>query len=79
MHRYLELHIEQGPELERAGDQIATVSRTSFMCSGYVTVKGENGHTQTAPMSTRRNALTGAAKLILAINEIGAARNPPAW
>ena len=76
VHRYLELHIEQGPELERAGEQIAAVSRTSFMCSGYVTVKGENGHAQTTPMSARRNALAGAAKLILAIDEIGAAEEP---
>ncbi|PTW58981.1 N-carbamoyl-L-amino-acid hydrolase [Breoghania corrubedonensis] len=76
IHRYLELHIEQGQELERAGDQIAAVSHTSFMCSGYVTVKGENGHTQTTPMSARRNALTAAAKLILAIDEIGAAEEP---
>ncbi|WP_321333390.1 hydantoinase/carbamoylase family amidase [Breoghania sp.] len=75
-HRYLELHIEQGPELESSGTDIAAVSRTSFMCSGYVTVNGENGHTQTTPMSARRNALTAAARLILAIDEIGATEEP---
>lgn len=76
LHRYLELHIEQGPEMERAGHDIAAVSRSSFMCSGYVTIHGTNGHTQTAAMSTRRNALLGAAKLILALDEIGAAEEP---
>lgn len=76
VHRFLELHIEQGPEMEKGGLDIAAVTRTSYMCSGYVTVKGQNGHTQTASMSTRRNALLGAAKLILAIDEIGASEEP---
>lgn len=76
VHRYLELHIEQGPELERSGTDIGAVTSSSFMCSGYITVHGENGHTQTTAMSARRSALNAAAKLVLAIDEIGAAEEP---
>ncbi|MBT9385951.1 M20 family metallo-hydrolase [Pseudooceanicola sp. CBS1P-1] len=76
VHSYLELHIEQGPELERTGTQIGLVDRSSCMCSGYVTIRGENGHTQTAPMSRRRNALVAAARLVLEIERIGAAQEP---
>ncbi|OCX60964.1 hypothetical protein BFP70_15960 [Thioclava sp. SK-1] len=75
-HCYLELHIEQGPELERAAIDIAMVSRTSNMASGYITIRGANAHSQTEPMSRRRNALSGAARLILAIDAIGAAMEP---
>ncbi|WP_339115244.1 Zn-dependent hydrolase [Thioclava sp. GXIMD2076] len=75
-HSYFELHIEQGPELEEAGLDIAMVTRSSAMCSGYATIRGENGHTQTLAMSKRRNALTAAAKLVLAIDAIGASIEP---
>jgi N-carbamoyl-L-amino-acid hydrolase len=73
---YLELHIEQGPELEATGIEIGAVTNSSWACSGFVEIRGENGHSQTAAMSKRRNALLGAAKLILAIEEIGAVNEP---
>jgi N-carbamoyl-L-amino-acid hydrolase len=76
VHKYLELHIEQGPEMEKAGAMIAAVSNSSWGCSGFIDINGENGHSQTAAMSTRRNALVGAAKLILEIEAIGAENEP---
>ncbi|MCX8998018.1 hydantoinase/carbamoylase family amidase [Rhizobiaceae bacterium BDR2-2] len=76
VHKYLELHIEQGPELEKNGAVIGAVTNSSWGCSGFIEIRGENGHSQTAAMSRRRNALVGAAKLILAIEEIGAAQEP---
>jgi N-carbamoyl-L-amino-acid hydrolase len=76
MHKYLELHIEQGPEMEKAGAMIAVVSNSSWGCSGFIDINGENGHSQTAAMSTRRNALVTAAKLILEIEAIGAENEP---
>lgn len=75
-HCYFELHIEQGPELEQTGRDIGLVNRNAAMCSGYVTIHGENGHTQTLAMSRRRNALTAAARLILAVENIGAEVEP---
>lgn len=76
VHKYLELHIEQGPEMEKAGAMIAAVSNSSWGCSGFIDISGENGHSQTAAMSRRRNALVGAAKLILEIEAIGAESEP---
>lgn len=76
IHKYLELHIEQGPELEKTGTVIGAVTNSSWGCSGFIEIRGENGHSQTAAMSRRRNALVGAAKLILAIEEIGASQEP---
>jgi beta-ureidopropionase / N-carbamoyl-L-amino-acid hydrolase len=76
VHTYLELHIEQGPEMEKAGAMIAAVSNSSWGCSGFIDITGENGHSQTAAMSRRRNSLVGAAKLILEIEAIGADNEP---
>lgn len=76
VHKYLELHIEQGPEMEKAGATIAAVSNSSWGCSGFIDISGENGHSQTAAMSTRRNALVAAAKLIIEIEAIGAENEP---
>ncbi|WP_165219090.1 M20 family metallo-hydrolase [Affinirhizobium pseudoryzae] len=76
VHTYLELHIEQGPELEKAGAMIAAVSNSSWGCSGFIDIHGENGHSQTAAMSKRRNSLVAAARLILEIEAIGADNEP---
>ncbi|MGE6741848.1 Zn-dependent hydrolase [Allorhizobium pseudoryzae] len=76
VHTYLELHIEQGPELEKAGAMIAAVSNSSWGCSGFIEIHGENGHSQTAAMSKRRNSLVAAARLILEIEAIGADNEP---
>ena len=76
VYKYLELHIEQGPEMEKAGAMIAAVSNSSWGCSGFIDISGENGHSQTAAMSTRRNSLVAAARLILEIEAIGAENEP---
>jgi N-carbamoyl-L-amino-acid hydrolase len=76
VHNYIELHIEQGPELEKAGAMIAAVSNSSWGCSGFIEIHGENGHSQTAAMSKRRNSLVAAARLILEIEAIGADNEP---
>jgi N-carbamoyl-L-amino-acid hydrolase len=76
VHAYLELHIEQGPILETEGVEIGAVTNSSWACSGFIEIRGENGHSQTAAMSKRRNALLGAAELVLAIEEIGRQNEP---
>ena len=76
VHRYLELHIEQGPILEAEGTDIGIVTRSTFMCSGFVEVHGANAHAQIQPMGQRKNALSAAARLILAIDDIGQAVDP---
>ena len=73
---YLELHIEQGSMLQDRQLTIGAVTNSSWWGGGVIEVNGENGHAQTAPMSRRRNALIGAAKLILGIEAIGAGHEP---
>ncbi len=70
---YLELHIEQGPELDRSGITIGAVTHSCYSASGTVECEGENGHTSSLPMLDRRNALVGAARVIAAIDDIGRA------
>jgi len=64
---YLELHIEQGPRLEADGHQVAAVSAIAGIYRATVTFRGEANHAGTTPMALRRDALWGAAKLILKV------------
>ena len=73
---YLELHIEQGPLLEKAKATIGAVTHTSFQGGGLIEILGENGHSQTTQMSRRRNALVGAARIIIEIERIGMSHEP---
>lgn len=66
-----ELHIEQGPKLENAGIQVGVVTG-AFAVRGFVVqVFGETGHVAATPMPKRKNAMIGAARVILANDEIG--------
>ncbi|MDU7524945.1 MAG: M20/M25/M40 family metallo-hydrolase, partial [Roseomonas mucosa] len=73
---YLELHIEQGPELEESGTTIAAVTHSHFTGFATIEIWGENSHSQTMPMARRRNALAGAGRLIEAVERIAAAHRP---
>ncbi|MGW1954886.1 allantoate amidohydrolase [Streptomyces sp. NPDC001920] len=64
---YLELHVEQGPVLERGGDRIGVVTGITGRTVLTVTVRGEAGHAGTTPMEMRRDPLTGAARILLAV------------
>ena len=66
-----ELHIEQGPILEAEGKQIGIVTGVQGMRWYEVTVRGREGHTGATPMTLRKNALLGAARMIQAIHKIG--------
>jgi allantoate deiminase len=72
---YLEVHIEQGPRLEKSGLPVGVVSAIAGQTRGLVVVAGEAGHAGTIPMTLRRDALAGAAELVLAIEQ--AARSEP--
>ncbi|GAC1547246.1 MAG: allantoate amidohydrolase [Vulcanimicrobiaceae bacterium] len=64
---YAELHIEQGPVLERAGVPLGVVTAIAGMHRFTVTVTGEAGHAGTVPMGVRRDAFSGVAELALAV------------
>lgn len=72
---YLEAHIEQGPVLEADGLAVGTVTGIAAQLRYAVTVKGIAGHAGTATMRLRRDALAGAAAMVLAVEQIARAHN----
>ncbi len=71
---YVELHIEQGPVLEAKGLPLGAVTAINGSVRSTVTVTGFAGHAGTVPMGARRDALTGASEMILAIEELAASQ-----
>jgi len=67
---FLELHIEQGPILDIGNKPIGVVSGISGPLWLTVKLKGMAGHTGSVPMPLRKDALLGAAEIIVAVNEI---------
>lgn len=67
---YLEAHIEQGPLLEAEGLAVGTVTGIAAQLRYWVRVTGMAGHAGTTSMPLRRDALTGAAEMMLAIETI---------
>jgi N-carbamoyl-L-amino-acid hydrolase len=74
---YLELHIEQGPILERMGKPLAVVQGTKGVERWAITFRGQEAHSGSTPMEARRDALAAAAKLALEIRPI-ARKHPQA-
>ena len=70
---YLELHIEQGPVLERAGMDVGVVSVVAAPCRAVVALVGAADHAGATSMADRRDALAGAAELTLAVERIASA------
>lgn len=67
---YLELHIEQGPVLEAEDEPVGIVTTINAQSRARVRVTGEAGHAGTVPMALRKDALTAAAEMALALEEI---------
>jgi allantoate deiminase len=68
---YAEVHIEQGPVLERLGEPVGVVTAINGQSHADVTFTGEAGHAGTVPHDARRDALAAAAEWILAVEGIG--------
>lgn len=68
---YAEVHIEQGPELERLGEPLGVVTAIAGQSHAEVTFLGAPGHAGTVPMGSRRDALAGAAEWVLAVEAAG--------
>jgi ureidoglycolate amidohydrolase len=64
---WVELHIEQGPMLEREGISLGIVTHIAAPASARVTLDGAGGHAGGVLMSDRRDALCAAAEVILAV------------
>jgi N-carbamoyl-L-amino-acid hydrolase len=67
---FVELHIEQGPLLEREGKSLGVVERIAAPASLRVLVEGAGGHAGGVLMPERRDALCAAAELILAVEQV---------
>jgi N-carbamoyl-L-amino-acid hydrolase len=74
---YLELHIEQGPVLEKMQLPLGVVLGTKGVERHAIIFRGQEAHSGSTPMGVRRDALAAAAKLALEIRPI-ARRHPDA-
>jgi len=64
---FIEMHIEQGPVLERERVPLGLVTRIAAPASARVSIEGEGGHAGAVLMPDRRDALCAASELILTI------------
>ena len=70
---FLEVHIEQGPVLERAGVPLGLAQGIVGIVRGERIFAGEPGHAGTVPMAGRADALAAAAEFILRVRDLSAA------
>lgn len=66
-HQFVELHIEQGPQLEREELDVGIVTHIAAPASMRIAIEGEGGHAGGKLMPGRKDALTAASELILAL------------
>jgi len=64
---FVELHIEQGPLLERAGIPLGVVTAIAAPASLRIRIEGEGGHAGAVLMPARKDAFCAAAELVLAV------------
>lgn len=61
---YFEVHLEQGPVLEREGRALAAVAAIAGQTRLRVSFRGQSNHAGTTPMAGRRDALAAAAEWV---------------
>jgi len=74
---FVELHIEQGPVLEREGIPLGIVTKIAAPASGRISIDGAGGHAGGVLMPERRDALCAASELILAIESTARTTGSP--
>jgi acetylornithine deacetylase/succinyl-diaminopimelate desuccinylase-like protein len=70
---FLEVHVEQGPVLERAGAPLGLAQGIVGMVRGERIFTGESGHAGTVPLAGRADALVDAAEYILRVRDVTSA------
>jgi len=70
---YLEAHIEQGPVLQDADLPVGVVTAIAAQSRGIADFRGMAGHAGNTPMHLRRDALAGAAELVLEVEHLARA------
>jgi acetylornithine deacetylase/succinyl-diaminopimelate desuccinylase-like protein len=66
---FVELHVEQGPVLERAGEPLGVVTAIAGQARGAAVFEGRADHAGTTPMVARADALVEAARFVLHVRE----------
>ena len=69
LHAYLELHIEQGPVLERSAISVGVVSGIAAPIRFEITIQGKADHSGATPMNMRSDALLAASHIIIAADK----------
>ena len=75
---FVELHIEQGPQLEHAGLPIGVVDTIFGRSSFEVTFHGRSDHAGTTPLGLRADALVAAASFITSAQDLVRGQYPGA-
>lgn len=78
MGAFFELHIEQGPLLEKLDLQLGIVTSVQGLLWLDVVVTGMDGHAGTTPLDHRKDALLSAARMLVGLNETGRSFGPDA-
>jgi allantoate deiminase len=73
---YIELHIEQGPVLEKENEPVGIVSGIAGATRFSFEIIGKPGHAGTVPVAIRQDALLGACDLISYIEKIALQNEP---
>lgn len=76
-YAYIELHIEQGPVLEREGLSLGAVENLQGISWQRVTIEGDANHAGTTPMTMRSDAGHASARVITFLRERAMASNTP--
>jgi N-carbamoyl-L-amino-acid hydrolase len=71
---FLELHVEHGPMLERAGVPLGVVTDIAGRTLYDVSVKGRRAHAGATPMELRCDALAVAARVVLTVERLASER-----
>jgi len=74
---YVELHIEQGPVLERTETAIGVVTGVQGISWTEVVIGGQSNHAGTTPMDLRRDAGYAAARVATFVRSLAEELGPP--
>lgn len=69
-HAFVELHIEQGPVLEREGVRFGAVTGVQGISWQEITIEGQSNHAGTTPMSMRHDPAVVAARVTVFLREL---------
>jgi len=76
-HAFVELHIEQGPVLERESIDVGAVTHIAAPAAYRIDITGQGGHAGGVLMPVRHDALCGAAEFVLALESAAKCSGSP--